>query len=274
MSQKKAVFVTVRSDSSRLPEKAYKTILGRPVIEMIILRAKIVKNADMVVVCTTERPVDDRIVGIAKNLGVRYFRGSLEDKLDRWYGAVKEFNIGIIATFDGDDLLCAPELIDKGLEQIEEEGLDFLKAPPDLAVGAFTYCIRASALEKVCSIKDTKYTEMMWIYFEDTGFFKVGELKITDNIYFNPDARLTLDYEEDFDFFETVFKYFNNIDNAVPLRAVMKYLYEHPAVVQINAGRQKEWRQNQINKTKLVLKNSDLYPETLAPKNFCHTDRF
>lgn len=250
----KAVFITVRSDSSRLPGKAYKDMIGKPVIEMIMRRAKLVKNADRVVVCTTERAIDDEIVEIAQKVGVSYFRGSLEDKLDRWYGAVKKFNVETFATFDGDDLLCAPELIDLGFEQIEEEGLDFLKAPDGLAVGAFTYCIKSSALEKVCSIKNTEDTEMMWTYFEDTGLFKVGELKVEDKIYLNPDARLTLDYQEDFDFFETVFKHFNNIDNNISLTKVMEYLNDHPEVVAINADRAKEWKQNQVKKTKLILK--------------------
>jgi spore coat polysaccharide biosynthesis protein SpsF len=221
---------------------------------MIIRRAKLARNADMVVVCTTERAIDDRIVEIAKNLGVYYFRGSLEDKLDRWYGAAKKFNIDMIATFDGDDLFCAPELIDRGLEQIEKRNLDFLKAPHGLAVGAFTYCIMTTALEKVCEIKSTEDTEMMWTYFEDTGLFKVGELKVDDDRYFNPDARLTLDYQEDFNFFENIFEYFDNINNDVSLIKVMEYLKKHPEVVQINSEKQKEWRENQINKTKLILK--------------------
>lgn len=252
----KAIFITVRSDSSRLPGKAYKEILGKPVIEMIMQRAKLTKNANIIVVCTTERNIDDRIIEIAQRAGVDYFRGSLEDKLDRWYGAVKKFNVDLIATFDGDDLLCAPELIDLGFEQMEKEGIDFLKAPPNLAVGAFTYCIRSTALEKVCSIKDTEDTEMMWTYFEDTGLFKIDELRVEDKIYFNPDARLTLDYQEDFDFFENIFKYFNNVENSVSLRDVMSYLNEYPEIIKINSKKQKEWRQNQMNKTKLVLKTN------------------
>jgi spore coat polysaccharide biosynthesis protein SpsF (cytidylyltransferase family) len=253
---KKAVFITVRSDSSRLSEKAYKNILGKPVIEMIILRAKLVQKAEIVVVCTTERNIDNKIVEIAKSVGVEYFRGSLNDKLERWYGAVKRFGVDVIATFDGDDLLCAPELIDIGLEQIEREHLDFLRSPAGLVCGAFTYCIKATALEKVCSIKDSKDTEMMWTYFEDTGLFKIGELKISDKLYFDNEIRLTLDYIEDFDFFVHLFEHFNNLNNDVPLIKVMEYLRKHPDVIAINSFRQKEWKQNQINRTHLEIKNA------------------
>lgn len=251
---KKGIMITVRSDSSRLPNKTYKDIIGSPVLEMIVKRAKLSKSADVIIVCTTERAIDDKIVDIAIKNGADYFRGSLDDKLARWLGAVNKFNLDCFATFDGDDLLCAPELIDISFEQLEKENLDYIKAPEKLAVGAFTYCIRADALRKVCQIKNTNDTEMMWTYFEDTNMFKLGILNIKDEIYLNPEVRLTLDYQEDFDFFEDIFKQFNNTENDVPLKDVMKYLDKNPQVIQINAGRAKEWRQNQINKTKLVLK--------------------
>jgi len=253
MNNKNAIFITVRSDSSRLPNKAYKEILGVPVIEMIIKRAKLSKNANIVVVCTTERQIDDKIFEIAQKCEVKRFRGSLNDKLERWNGAAKQFGVDIIATFDGDDLLCSPELIDLAFIQIENEKMDFIKSPEGLACGAFTYCFTAKALENVCQIKNTEDTEMMWTYFEDTGLFNVGELRVDDNIYFN-DVRLTLDYQEDFDFFDKVFTHFKNLQNDISLKTVLKYLKDHPEIIAINSAKQQEWKQNQINKTKLVLK--------------------
>ena len=85
--------------------------------------------------------------------GAKVFRGSLEDKLDRWYGAVQHFGLDAFVTMDGDDLFCDPSLMTEGAKQLEAGGYDFLKAPADLACGAFTYAIKASALAKVCSIK-------------------------------------------------------------------------------------------------------------------------
>ena len=55
-------------------------------------------------------------------------------------------------------------------------------------------------------------------------------------------------------FFNNIFTHFNNVNNDVPLKEVLKYLTEHPEVIKINEFRAKEWKQNQINKTKLVLK--------------------
>lgn len=253
---KNAIFITVRSDSSRLPNKALMEILERTTIELVISRAKKVKNIDEIVLCTTVRPLDDRIVEIAKKCGIKYFRGSLEDKLDRWLGAVKKFDIDYFVTMDGDDLFCDPELISLSINQIEKTNCDFIKAPKGLICGAFTYCIRAKALEKVCNIKDTSDTEMMWVYFEDTGLFNVCDLDIKDTIFFNDDIRLTLDYPEDFEFFKKIFESLNCVNNDLPLSEIIKFLIENPDIIKINSFRQQDFLANQKRKTKLVVKNN------------------
>ena len=87
MIMRKALFVTVRKDSSRLPDKALRKILGVPVLGMIIKRAKLAKHFDEVIVCTTTRVIDDEVVVIAERYGAKVFRGDLNDKLVRWQGA-------------------------------------------------------------------------------------------------------------------------------------------------------------------------------------------
>jgi spore coat polysaccharide biosynthesis protein SpsF len=249
-----AVFITVRSDSSRLPHKAFLPILGKPTIEMVILRAKIVKNADTVVVCTTERAVDDAIVQIADKCGVEYYRGSLDDKLDRWRGAAEKFGIDRFVTMDGDDLFCDPELLETGIDQLRTNKADFIEAPDGLICGSFTYGIQVKALEKVCSIKGTSDTEMMWVYFKDTGLFKVATLNVNDPVFFNPDIRMTLDYKEDFAFFKAIFEHFGCVNNDTSLRDIVPYLKEHPEIVRLNAFRHQDWASNQQKKTKLILR--------------------
>ena len=254
---KSAIFITVRSDSSRLPQKALLPILGKPTIEMVILRAKLVKNADTVIVCTTARPIDDEIVEIACRCGVQHFRGSLEDKLDRWVGATRKFNIDFFVTADGDDLLCDPELMEAGIEQLKNTDVDFIEAPEGLICGSFTYGIRSLALEKVCTIKGTSDTEMMWVYFKDTGLFKVTTLAVQDPIFFNPDIRMTLDYEEDLAFFQAIFRHYQCLNNDIPLRVIVPFLKEHPEIVQFNAFRHQDWAMNQKLKAKLILKDAE-----------------
>lgn len=250
---KKAIFITIRKDSSRLPGKALRDILGQPVMQLIVKRAKLAKNFDEVIVCTTTRDVDDEIEEVALKNGAKVFRGSLNDKLERWNGAAKEYGIDYIVTFDGDDLFCDPELLDMGAEQIEKGNYDFIEAPDGLICGAFTYAFSAKALSEVCHIKDSDDTEMMWTYFKDSGKFKCGKLEGVDQVFMK-DYRMTLDYPEDYDFFNTVFEHYQCFENDVPLREIVDYLNNNPDIPKINLFRQAEFLENQKNKTKLVLK--------------------
>ncbi len=251
---KKAIFITIRKDSSRLEDKAVREIYGSKVMEMIIKRAKLARNFDEIIVCTTTRPIDDEIVEISLNADVKVFRGSLEDKLERWNGAAKEYGIDYIVTFDGDDLFCEPSLLDLGAEQIEKSGLDFIEAPQGLICGAFTYAFTAKALKKVCEIKNSEDTEMMWTYFKDTGLFKTGVLENVDSIYFSDEIRCTLDYPEDFEFFKTVFEHFECTNNDIGLDKIVEFINENPEVAKINIERQKDFLANQKAKTHLELK--------------------
>lgn len=250
-----AIFITIRMDSSRLPNKTMKKILDKTVLEHIIQRAKNATEFDDIIVCTTQREIDNQIAEMAHMMNVSVFRGDLEDKLERWKGAAEQYNIDYIVTFDGDDLFCEPQLLDMGARQIKENVYDFLEAPNGLICGAFTYAFTTKALNKVCDIKASNDTEMMWTYFKDTGLFKTGYLEHVDDIYFSDDYRLTLDYPEDFEFFKTVFGHFNCVNNDVPLREIVKYMEENPDVPKINIWRQQEFLDNQKKKTKLVLKS-------------------
>ena len=103
MRKKSAIFITVRTTSSRLPQKALLKIRNQRVIEHVIDRAKLCKNANLVVLCTTTNKEDDVLVDIAKRKKIKSFRGSEKDKLVRWRDAAREFKIDYFATFDGDD---------------------------------------------------------------------------------------------------------------------------------------------------------------------------
>ena len=251
---RRAIFITIRKDSSRLKDKAVRELMGQPVMQLVVKRAKLAKNFDDVIVCTTTREVDDEIEEIALRNGAKVFRGSLEDKLERWNGAAKAYGTDCIVTFDGDDLFCDPELLDMGAEQIAAGGYDFIEGPKGMICGAFTYAFTAAALAKICEIKASEDTEMMWTYFKDSGLFRCGVLEGMDEIFFGP-WRMTLDYPEDFAFFETVFRHFGCAENDVPLREIVKYLQEHPEIGEINGFRQAEFLENQRRKTKLVLKD-------------------
>ena len=250
----KGIIITVRSDSSRLQKKCYKKILDRYSIEYVIDQAKKSKLADVVVLCTTELTEDDNLCKIASDNGIEFYRGSVQDKLDRWMGACLKYNIDFFVTADGDDLFCDPELMDMAFCQYEksQSSVDFIKSD-DVVCGSFTYGIKSEALYKVCDIKDTTDTEMMWVYFTETGLFNVEDLENIPKIFLRKDIRMTLDYQEDFEFFKRVIEYFGG--NEFTSEELFDYLDDNKDVIEINYFLENMWKENQVNKTKLILKD-------------------
>lgn len=253
----RAILITARVNSTRLPKKALLKLYGATsLIEHIIMRAKLSLNSDEIILCTTLQEEDKKLCEIADTLEIRHYRGSTEDKLNRWLGAVTKYQIDYVATMDGDDPFCMPNLVDSAFTQLENGTGDFIEKT-GIVSGLFTYAFRSTALEKVCEIKDSENTEMMWTYFKDTGLFNIEELKEVSNELIRSDQRLTLDYEEDLFLFRKIFSIIPGEHN-IDATKVIELLAKNPDLNQINYFRQNEFLTNQFNKTILSLKENYL----------------
>ena len=212
------IFLTVRINSSRLPNKALlKLNNGVSTIEFLInrLKTQIINNFD-IILCTTNNKEDDKLIEISKNLNIKYFRGSEKDKLQRWYEAAIHYNVKNIVTVDGDDLFIETSLIEKAFNQLENNNVDFIKGDhTGLICGAFTYAFTFNSLYRVIQLKGDNDTEMMWVYFTDTGLFDVRNLENVPKQFYRNDIRMTLDYEEDMTFFVEVAKRWSKRDNLL-----------------------------------------------------------
>tara|TARA_A100001015_G_scaffold191004_1_gene212825 strand:+ start:2793 stop:3572 length:780 start_codon:yes stop_codon:yes gene_type:complete len=252
-----AVFITARTASTRLPNKCLLKINDKTVIEHIIYRAKQIKNADKIILCTTTEKADDVLEKIGLQNEILVYRGSIKDKLQRWKEACESYAIENFVTFDADDLFCEPALNELALQQLNEEDVHFIHSD-NVVPGAFTYAIKYKALKKVCSIKDTDDTEMMWPFFMDTGLFKIRNLQVDNLIdYSSKRLRITLDYIEDFNFFREVFEKMEITDNSISLIKIIKFLDKNPSLKDLNYFREQEWAMNQKNKINLSISNND-----------------
>lgn len=248
----KSIFITVRSGSTRLPNKATLKINGKTTIEHLIDRVKNSKLSDSIILCTTTLPEDDILCDIAKSNNIKYYRGSVKDKLERWKGACRKYNVDFFITADGDDLFCEPKLIDLAINQYKNTNADFIKTD-EVVCGAFTFGIKYTALKKVCEIKDTDDTEMMWVYFTDTGLFNIENLQNIPKKYKRKDIRMTLDYKDDFNFFKNVIEHFNK--KTFGLDDILSYIDDNPEVSKLNFYLEQNWSENQNKNIKLILKD-------------------
>lgn len=246
---KAAIFIAVRMKSTRLPKKALLEIKGRTVIEHLIDRLKTAKLPEMIVVCTSTHPDDAVLAEVAKRNAIEGFRGSEDDKLDRFLAAALKYDIDLVVAVDGDDILCDPVYVDKTIDRLVQTGADLVTCDK-LPLGTACNGTRVSALRKVCEIKKESDTEVWRGYFTDTGLFKVEFLE-PDVELVHPEVRLTLDYPEDYELFRQIFERLYVPGRVFSLKEVVTLLQKHPRLMDINRGVQQRYLegiQTKLNK--------------------------
>lgn len=227
------ILLSVREKASRLPGKVIKQIFDKNVTEHLVSRLKMSKLADEIIIATSIDSRDDVFENIAVNFDVEVFRGSEDDKLLRYYDAAQAFNLDGVIVVDGDDLLCFPEFIDQTIEALKQDTLCDVIFTKDLPLGAAAAGIKTHALKKVIELKDEDDTEVWGGYFTTTDHFKVKYLQ-AQGIFNNPNIRMTLDYDEDFNFFKTIFEKLYPKNQQFSSLEVMTLLKENPEISQIN----------------------------------------
>jgi len=229
---KTAVTITVRMKSTRLPEKAMKDLVGKPMIEHLIDSLKYAKLPDEIILCTSTNPQDDILVEVAKKTHIKWFRGDEMDVLKRLLNASKKYKIDFIVSTTGDNPLTDPHYIDGLINKFKETDADYITCL-DLPLGAFSYGVKVQALEKVVELKKEMDTEIWGVYFTETNLFKIEEMEVESQLR-HPEIRFTVDTSEDFRLMEEIYGILYREDKLIELADVINLFKENPMFMEIN----------------------------------------
>jgi len=245
--------VTGRLKSTRLPEKLLLEIKGKAVISHMIDRLKLAKNVDEIIICTSTSKQDRTLGELAKKNNVKCFFGDPDDVLERLLGAADEFGLDYILNITADCPFADPSYADRIVEEYLESDADLIRQF-DLPHGVFSYGIKLEALRKVVELKNSSDTEVWGRYFTDTGFFNVLDLDVNDKHHFRPGLRMTLDYPEDFEFFQAVFDALYIEDEVFSLTSILNFLDANPEVIELNKNCGLKFKKRFITQSEPMLK--------------------
>ena len=100
--QKIVATIEARMTSSRLPGKVLLDLAGKPALQQLVERLRRSRYLDEVVVATTDRPTDDPVAEMCRQIGCSVFRGSEDDVLARVLGAANSVSGDLIVEITGD----------------------------------------------------------------------------------------------------------------------------------------------------------------------------
>src|SRR5665213_2076552 len=107
------MILQARMGSSRLPGKSLMPLYGKPLVGRILERVQRCKSLAQIVLATTEKKEDDPLEKLAKEQGVKIFRGSENDLVDRYYQAAQKFKADVVVRLPADNPVVEPEEIDR-----------------------------------------------------------------------------------------------------------------------------------------------------------------
>lgn len=166
--------IQARMSSTRLPGKVMLKIAGKPMIQWVIDAVEDTKLVDYCIVATSTSDSDNALCEYLKD---GYFRGSLEDVLDRYYkAAITSYVFPVhIVRITADCPLTSPKLIDAVVEQHIRENNDYttnrVEWPSGFDVEVFTF---DTLLKAAKLAKEPDEREHVTPYMQDPNRFKIG----------------------------------------------------------------------------------------------------
>ena len=207
------VIIQARMDSSRLPGKVLLKVKKKTMLEYLIERVKKVTFINRIIIATTNKQSDKKIIKLCNKLNVNHFQGSEKNVLKRIYLAAKKNNSKNIIFITGDCPIIDFRLINKMIPLFKKKTYDyvgnsFIRSFPD---GMDVQIFNFKTLEKTFKIaKSNLEKEHVTLAIKkNPKKFKIKNI-VAKNSLFWPELGLTLDQKEDFELIKKILIYFGS----------------------------------------------------------------
>ena len=236
MPKKTSIIIQARTGSHRLPKKVLTSIERKPMIWHVINRLKKVNRVDQIILATTRKKEDERLIQIANDCGIEIFHGKANDVLDRYYNCALEFNADPIIRITADCPLIDYEIINKMLKFFKSNQFDYVcnnlppTFPDGLDVEIFSFKSLKKSFEKA-KLK-SEHEHVTPFIRKNKNNFKIYNYKNKKDL---SKYRFTVDEKEDLKFIRKIFTKFQPQTNIV-LKDILKVLDKNPELLKINNG--------------------------------------
>jgi len=197
-----------RMTSTRLPGKVMAPVLGEPMIARQLERLGRSRRLDRMVVATSTDPSDDVLAAYLEGVGQPVFRGSLNDVLDRFHGAMGMVpEARTVVRLTADCPLTDPQLIDAIIDHHDATGADYTSNTPAVRTyphGLDAEVMRAAVLDRAWREgRDPYEREHVTPYiYRHPDLFRIESLSQARSL---AHLRWTVDVPEDLEFVRDVY---------------------------------------------------------------------
>lgn len=228
--------IQARLGSSRLPGKTLMRIEGESLLGHLLSRIKASRFVKNVIIATTTKENDDKIVGFARENGIEFYRGSEEDVLDRFYKTAKQYNVETIVRVTPDCPLLDPRVTDLVISNYLDGNYDYVSNTirPTYPDGLDTEIFSYQALEKTWREaklpSEREHVTSYMIKHPDTFRLFNVEKEGEDLSW----MRWTVDTEKDLQFVKRIFDELYTTKEIFHMENIVSLLKIKPEILKIN----------------------------------------
>jgi len=230
-----SAIIQARVSSTRLPNKVFSKIEGKPLIWHVVNRLKYSRCLDNIILATTKNKNDDVIEKWANENNVFFFRGSEDNVLERYYRAAKFYNSSIIIRITADDPFKDYKIMDRVIEKYINSDVDFAcnNYPPTFPEGLDIEVFSFEALKNVNNNARSDYEKehVTQYFFKHPEKFRI--INVANDEDFSG-LRWTIDEEDDLRMVREIYKHFRNIHRVFLFKDILELIKDKPEISKIN----------------------------------------
>ena len=204
---KTAIIVQARSNSKRFPKKIFYKIGNKSILEHVIYRIKKVKFKKVVIIATTRKKSDQKVIRCAKKNNCLFYAGSENNVLERFYKTAKKFKIENLVRVSADSPFIDPRIIDKAYKIYKNGKYDYVSNiinssyPKGMSVEFFNFKSIRTAHNSAISKFDKEHVTPF--IYKRPSIFRLKNFKLKKSYR---KYRFTVDYRNDLILYKKVYK--------------------------------------------------------------------
>lgn len=237
------IIIQARSNSSRLPSKLtlpfYK---GAGILEILIGNITAYIPSVPVVLATTTNEADNRLVEIARKLGIDVFRGSESNVLDRFIQTANKYRLEKVIRVCSDNPFLDVRALEFLIHQMGETEHDYwcystAENLPSIRThfGFWAEGLTAPVMQKISAqTTENRYLEHVTNYiYSNPDSFDIRYNRIDPDIDRERSIRLTVDTLADFELTKRIYGQARAEGIPNDAASLVRYITQHPEWIRI-----------------------------------------
>ena len=269
--------VQARMSSTRLPGKVLKSIVGKPMIELLLTRLSQSGELDEIMVAASEEVQNDKLQSIVESLDYRCTRGSEKDVLNRFYESAKYVGADVIVRITGDCPLVDSELVDECINSYKNANVDYFSNvdPASYPDGLDIEVMSFESIERANNEADSDFDrEHVTSYIRNSDSFSRSSIQYIEDL---SNQRWSVDEPEDLAVVTNIFEYFSpdilfDWKQVLELRKLQPTLFAENQQIKNNEGATMGTGQKLYKRAKRVIPGGNMLlskrPEMFLPEKW------